>query len=109
MNEGFVTLPWYPPESLIKGIFINEQGQRFINEDCYHGRTAQMILQQRGTRYYVLADQETYGEPEFGEFAKIRIGAAGTTWQEIEKTLSRRAGEVTETVEMSKRNAPNAH
>src|SRR3546814_4960720 len=35
MNEGFVTLPWYPPASLIKGIFINEQGQRLINEDCY--------------------------------------------------------------------------
>jgi len=22
----------------VKGIFINERGQRFVNEDCYHGR-----------------------------------------------------------------------
>lgn len=107
MNEGFVTLPWYPPESLIKGIFINEQGQRFINEDCYHGRTAQMILQQRGTRFYVLADQETYGEPEFGEFAKISIGAAGDTWEEIEKELELPEGALTATVELYNRHAEN--
>ena len=38
MSEGFATIPWYPPGSLIKGIFINERGQRYINEDCYHGQ-----------------------------------------------------------------------
>jgi 3-oxo-5alpha-steroid 4-dehydrogenase len=105
MNEGFVTLPWYPPESLIKGIFINEQGQRFINEDCYHGRTAQMILQQRGTRFWLLADSEIFKEPEFSEFAKIQIGAAGDRWQEIEQDLELPAGTLTTTVELYNRYA----
>jgi 3-oxo-5alpha-steroid 4-dehydrogenase len=105
MNEGFVTLPWYPPESLIKGIFINEQGQRFINEDCYHGRTAQMILQQRGTRFFLLADNAIFAEPEFGQFAKISIGAAGETWDEVERDLELPAGSLTATVALYNRHA----
>src|SRR3546814_9772626 len=68
-----------------------------------------MILQQRGTRFYVLADQETYGEPEFGEFAKISIGAAGDSWQEIEKELELPEGALTATVELYNRHAANGH
>jgi len=87
MDEGFVTIPWYPPEALIKGIFINEQGQRFINEDCYHGRVSHAILQQPGTRFFLLADSQFFAEPEWGQFAKISIGAAGESWAEVEKEL----------------------
>lgn len=105
MNEGFVTLPWYPPESLIKGIMINEQGQRFINEDGYHGRTAQMILQQRGTRFWLLADGEIFKEPEFSDFAKIKIGAAAESWEELERDLELPAGALTATVAVYNRHA----
>jgi len=105
MNEGFVTLPWYPPEQLIKGIFINERGQRFINEDCYHGRTAQHILQQAGTRFWLLLDNEIFAEPEFGQFAKITIGAAGESWEEIERELELPAGALVATVELYNRHA----
>lgn len=105
MNEAFVTLPWYPPEQLIKGIFVNERGQRFINEDCYHGRTAQHILQQAGTRFWLLLDNEIYAEPEFGQFAKITIGAAGESWEEIERELDLAAGSLTATVEVYNRYA----
>lgn len=105
MNEGFVTLPWYPPESLIRGIMINEQGQRFINEDCYHGRTAQMILQQRGTRFWLLADGEIFQEPEFAEFARIRIGAAAESWEELERELELPAGALTTSVALYNRHA----
>ncbi|WP_026352767.1 FAD-dependent oxidoreductase [Solimonas variicoloris] len=100
MSEGFVTLPWYPPESLIRGIFINEQGQRFINEDGYHGRTAQAILQQPGTRFYLLADGEIFKEPEFSDFARIRIATAGESWAEVERDLELPAGALTGTVEL---------
>lgn len=87
MSEGFVTLPWYPPDSLVKGIFINERGQRFINEDCYHGRVSQYILRQPGDRVWLLADQATYGPPDFQQLARIEIGAAGETWEEVEREL----------------------
>lgn len=105
MDEGFVTVPWYPPEQLIKGIFINERGQRFINEDCYHGRVAQHILRQSGQRFWLLLDNEIFAEPEFGQFAKIEIGAAGESWEEIERELDLAAGSLTATVEVYNRHA----
>jgi succinate dehydrogenase/fumarate reductase flavoprotein subunit len=105
MSEGFVTLPWYPPESLIKGIFVNEQGQRFINEDCYHGRVSQHILQQRGNRIFLLVDGASYGEPEFGKFANIEIGGTGETWEEVEKELDLPEGTLTATVALYNRYA----
>lgn len=105
MSEGFVTLPWYPPEQLIKGIFINERGQRFVNEDGYHGRTAQHILQQAGTRFWLLLDNQIYAEPEFGQFAKITIGAVGETWDEVERELDLAAGSLTSTVAVYNRHA----
>ena len=103
MNEGFVTLPWYPPESLIKGIFVNERGQRFINEDCYHGRVSQHILQQAGNRIFLLQDHDTYAEPEFGKFSNISIAAAGETWAEVEKDLELPQGSLVSTVELYNR------
>ena len=103
MNEGFCTLPWYPPESLIKGIFVNERGQRFINEDCYHGRVSQHILQQAGNRIFLLQDHETYAEPEFGKFSNISIAAAGDSWEEVEKDLELPEGSLVATLEVYNR------
>jgi succinate dehydrogenase/fumarate reductase flavoprotein subunit len=105
MSEAFVTIPWYPPESLIKGIFVNERGQRFINEDCYHGRVSQHILQQAGNRIFLLQDHETYAEPEFGKFANIGIAAAGESWAEVEKDLDLPQGALVSTVELYNRYA----
>ncbi len=105
MSEGFVTLPWYPPEQLIKGIFINQRGQRFINEDCYHGRVSQHILHQPGNRFWLLLDDEIFAEPEFGQFAKIQIGAAADSWAEIERELELPEGALQSTVEVYNRHA----
>jgi 3-oxo-5alpha-steroid 4-dehydrogenase len=98
MSEGFVTIPWYPPGSLVKGIFINERGQRFINEDCYHGRVSQYILQQPGDRIWLLADRATYTPPEFQQLARIEIGAAGETWEDVERELRLPQGALVSTV-----------
>jgi len=105
MDQGFVTLPWYPPEQLIKGIFVNARGQRFINEDCYHGRVAQHALQQAGDRFWLLLDHEIFAEPEFGQFAKITIGATGDSWQEVERELDLPEGALVSTVELYNRHA----
>lgn len=109
MNEGFCTIPWYPPEALIKGIIINERGQRLINEDCYHGRVSQAILQDEGTRFFLLADSSFFAEPEWGQFAKISIGAAGDTWEEVEKDLGLPQGALVATVHVYNQHAAQAH
>ncbi len=98
MSEGFATIPWYPPGSLVKGIFVNAQGQRFINEDCYHGRVSHYILRQSGERIWLLQDQETYATGEMQTLAKIEIGAAGETWEEVERELRLPENSLTATV-----------
>jgi 3-oxo-5alpha-steroid 4-dehydrogenase len=105
MGEGFATIPWYPPGSLVKGIFINAQGQRFINEDCYHGRVSNYILRQRGDRIWLLEDHETYAVGEMQQLAKMEIGAAGDTWEEVEAELKLPQGTLVDTVRLYNRHA----
>jgi succinate dehydrogenase/fumarate reductase flavoprotein subunit len=106
MSEGFVTIPWYPPGSLVKGIFINECGQRFVNEDCYHGRVSQYILRQPGgDRVWLLADQASYAPPDFQQLARIEIGAAAETWEEVERELKLPQGSLVNTVDLYNRHA----
>lgn len=103
MNEAFVSLPFYAPESLVKGIFVNERGQRFINEDCYHGRIGHHIMQQSGDRIYLLADNAIFERP--AEFTRIDIAAVGETWEEVEQELGLPEGTLTDTVELYNRHA----
>lgn len=103
MDQGFTSLPFYGPESLIKGIFVNERGQRFINEDCYHGRIGHHILQQLGDRIYLLVDNASYQPP--AEFTRIGIAAAGETWEEVEHDLGMTPGTLTATVALYNQHA----
>jgi succinate dehydrogenase/fumarate reductase flavoprotein subunit len=63
MSEVFVTLPFYPPESLTFGIFVNATGQRFINEDCYHARIGHAAMHQAGGRVWLIVDDAGFGIP----------------------------------------------
>ena len=103
MDQGFVSLPFYAPEALIKGIFVNARGQRFINEDGYHGRTGHHAFHQADDRIYLLVDQATYEAPP--AIARIGIAAAGETWAEVERDLQMPAGTLTATVDVYNRHA----
>ena len=105
MDEIFVTLPQYPPEQNIQGIFIDQRGQRFINEDCYHGRVTQYLLRRSGTRFWLLLDSATFVEQPFQAFFNIEIGATGNTWAEVERELELPEGALTSTVELYNRHA----
>ena len=85
MDEFFTTCPWIMPESLVKGIFVNERGQRFINEDCYHGRVSRTMLDQPGERVYLLVDNAIFARPL--DIARIEIAAVGESWEEVEREL----------------------
>ncbi len=107
MDQFFTTCPWYPPESLVKGIFVNQNGQRFINEDCYHGRVSRMMADQPGDRVYLLVDSTIFERPM--ELARIDIAATGETWAEVEAELGMPAGALTATVDLYNRNAADGH
>lgn len=101
MDELFTTLPIYPPESHVKGILVNEQGQRFINEDAYPGRISSYCLRQVGKRIFLLVDHAIFEQPT--PLSRIGVAAVGETWEEIERELGMVAGSLVHTVELHNR------
>jgi succinate dehydrogenase/fumarate reductase flavoprotein subunit len=71
MSSHHITLPHYPPSSLTKGILVNGQGQRFINEDSYHGRIGAYAFEQPEGKVYLIADNASFGRPSMGEFELV--------------------------------------
>lgn len=64
MEQPFVTAPFYPPASLVTGLIVNENGQRFVNEDSYHARTSYFVMQQPNAAAFLIVDGDHVGQPE---------------------------------------------
>ncbi|HET6524391.1 FAD-dependent oxidoreductase [Sphingopyxis sp.] len=107
MDEFFTTCPWIMPESLVKGIFVNERGQRFINEDCYHGRVSRTMLDQPGDRVFLLVDNAIFARPL--DLAQIEIAAVGDSWEEVERELGMPEATLAATVQTFNRYAVEGH
>lgn len=90
MHEGFVSLPYYPPASMTCGILVNDKGQRFINEDVYHGRMGAAILAQQSERFYFILTVDQYGDYERVSYMGAEVAATGETLAELEKELGLR-------------------
>jgi len=84
MEGGLVTCPFYPPESLIKGMLVNKEGKRFVAEDSYHSRASIFITQQPDGIAYLLVDDEIFGRPVFGGYEVVD---AWETFEEMEQGL----------------------
>ena len=66
MGEGFMSMPFYPPADITKGIIVNQQAQRFINEDCYHSRVGAFAFKQLGKHiYFILHASDDFVPPQF--------------------------------------------
>ncbi|MFC9978455.1 FAD-dependent oxidoreductase [Gordonia sp. NPDC127522] len=50
------------PQIMARGILVNGQGQRFINEDTYPGRIGQATLLKQGGEAFVVLDEDAYEE-----------------------------------------------
>ena len=107
MHEGFVSVPFYPPATLTYGLFINAQGQRFINEDSYHGRVGAKLLQQPGNRVFLLLSFDDYGDYEQESYLGSSVAGTGETIEELEQELELPAGQLKHTLEFYNRHAVN--
>lgn len=96
MEQFFTTCPWTMPESHACGVFVNIQGQRFINEDCYHGRVSRAAVDQSGDRVYLLLDNAHFVQPM--EFAQMSIAGTGDSWEEVERELGMAQGTLSATM-----------
>ena len=100
MHEGFASIPFYPPASTTFGIVVTDKGQRFINEDAYHGRVGTNLLEQNCQRAYLIVDVEAYSTYEDMNFLGADVVATGDTIEEVEQALDMTPGSLTRTMEI---------
>ena len=103
MEQFFTTCPWTMPESHANGVFVNVAGQRFINEDCYHGRVSRCAVDQPGGKVYLLLDCAHFQQPP--DFSRISIAGTGDNWEEVERELEMAEGTLSATMAFYNRHA----
>ncbi len=96
MDEPFITAPFYPPAALITGFLVNQHGERFCNEDGYHSRTSQFVMEQPDSAAYLIVDSE---HVEYPKFPLVPLIDGFETIGELEDALGLPAGSVAKTLE----------
>jgi len=83
MDAAEVAVPITPPRTLVAGILVNGQGQRFINEDTYYGRVGQEILFRQEGEAYLIVDESLYEVTRAGLAASWVAESAAELGEEI--------------------------
>ena len=60
MSAFECAVPITPPLGLMRGVIVNRQGQRFINEDAYTGRIGIELLARQQGEGFLIVDEEVY-------------------------------------------------
>jgi 3-oxo-5alpha-steroid 4-dehydrogenase len=109
MHECFVSLPYYPPASLTYGILVNDKAQRFINEDCYHGRVGYnaLMAHKNSSRVYFITDVEGYGDYEKLSYLGATVAGTGDSIEELEQELALPESSLEHTVTNYNKHAEN--
>jgi 3-oxo-5alpha-steroid 4-dehydrogenase len=89
-----VGIPLTPPRSLVRGILINGQGRRFMNEDTYAGRLGQEFLLRQGGEVYFVHDDSTFAMNIIGSTPSWVAESAA----ELEELIGLPAGSLQETL-----------
>ena len=105
MYAGEVSLPLTPPRTLIHGILVNGQGQRFINEDTYMGRVGQSALYEQDGEAYLVVDEASY---------EVNWMGLAATWvcetpAQLESEMGLPAGSLQATLELYNRHAADGN
>jgi len=101
MSAVSISLPITQPWGLKRGVMVNAQGQRFVNEDTYYGRLGEnALLHQRG-RAWLIVDNEIFEQPTYME----KVAAVGESFAELEAELALPAGTLDATLSVYNRHA----
>jgi 3-oxo-5alpha-steroid 4-dehydrogenase len=101
MDKASISLPATQPWGLKRGILIDAQGQRFVNEDAYYGRLGEYALFHRGGRAWLVVDDAVFAQPEYPR----KVAAVGDTPAELERELALPAGSLEATLALYNRHA----
>jgi succinate dehydrogenase/fumarate reductase flavoprotein subunit len=101
MEMGEVALPTTIPNRLGRGIFVNRQGQRFINEDTYYGHIGIAALYHQDGCAWLLLDNEIFER----NFVGMEPAFVEETIPDLEAAAGFPAGSLQCTVEVYNRHA----
>lgn len=107
IDKLHTTACFYPPAQLIKGIIVNRDGERFVAEDSYHGRTTAFILKQPEMKAWLILDSEIFAYPELHEQFQYRLVDGWETVAEMENALGMPTGALQKTMADYTRHAAN--
>jgi succinate dehydrogenase/fumarate reductase flavoprotein subunit len=96
---GSISLPVTPPKAILKGLLVNGQGQRFLNEDAYFGRLGEHALLHQDGRCFWILDDATFVRPDVPR----PVAAVGDTIGELERELGMAEGALAATVSLYNR------
>ncbi len=95
MDAGEVAIPITPPRRIMRGILVNQFGQRFINEDTYYGHVAQDCLFHHHGKMYLILDTAIYER----NLAGMEATHVEETVADLERSLGFPTGVLQHTVE----------
>jgi 3-oxo-5alpha-steroid 4-dehydrogenase len=98
-------LPLGPPHRLARGILVNRQGERFINEDTYTGRIGLHALRDHGGFIYMITDDVIHEPNLIG----LRVQYAAATPEELAVDLGLPPDSLARTVREYNEAAARAH
>ena len=96
MDQLFITAAAYPPEVLLTGVIVNQDGKRFVNEDSYHSRTSAFVLEQPDQVAYLIVDE---AHTEMPAMPLIRFIDGWETVAEMEAALDIPSGNLAATLD----------
>lgn len=96
MDAGDVTMALFPPNDLRRGILVNAQGQRFMNEDVYMGRAGEFVMYRQQGEAYLIVDDDCFARPVS---LPVQIAGVGESIQELESEIGFPAGSLSATVD----------
>lgn len=81
MEAACVVVPFSRNRQFIRGVLVNEHGQRFCNEDLYQSLLGEICLWEQKGRVWLILDDALYEQPQL----PTPIAGVGETWEELEK------------------------
>jgi 3-oxo-5alpha-steroid 4-dehydrogenase len=99
MDTASISLPVTQPWGLKRGILVNAQGQRMINEDTYYGRLGDAALFHHGGRAWLVVDDEVFEKPDY----EFELVAVGETPEELEREMGLPEGALVATLSVYNR------
>jgi len=101
LDAASISLPATQPWGLKRGILVNAQGQRFVNEDTYYGRLGEAALFHQGGRAWLIVDDEVFEKPDYPR----EVVAVGETPAELARELRLPRGSLEATLALYNRHA----